>query len=681
MTTSSRIKKTASSLLLLISSAAALGLYSADNLISLLALGAVFLAVGVLIFTGKAQPAVSPSPARKLCYVLTALYLGALGIYLFSLNHTRGGGYVHSIMDALSFTPKKEALLAGIILFIAGFYAFFVLSVFFVNMIVDVMDKFLPPQQASHKDNLRKNWFFVFSAMVFCVLMMPNMLEYFLGIPITFGLLIILSAKAPSMWSIIRRDSIGKKVITLLSALGTALAAREQFDYYIAMFGTDGLLKTTLDILSFALVFLSVFFLYIFLSVFYKKLAEVFRHIGVFKELRTGEIILYAGLFIATVGYIVFAFVQTDAFYGTEISNDIIYTSDSPILVKMNAFSIISHPENDLRQPLFSLFSVPFLGIVNLVGLFLPSCVEAVCLGAIQAGMILCATLMLADLMELTPLRRCCFMLLSCCSYTYLLFVLMLEQYAVAYFWLILCIYLICKNPRHSRFALFGTVSTLLTGAVLTLHYAVENSQSKKLSHILSCILDFVKDYVVLLILFCRFDVFISIFDKINSLTQFTGKEVTLISKLYQYTHFLRNCFLPPMAGEKTVAGHGAWRLLPMTSLSILGIAILVLALVGALLNRHKKSTRYALLWTVFSFVMLFVLGWGTNENGLILYALYFGWAFLTLIFGLAEKIEDKLRVRFLLPLLTAVACAGMLWMNLPAIYDMISFGIRNFPL
>ncbi len=684
MTESSMLKNTVRNLLLLISSAAALGLYCSYNIVSIMALGAVFIGVAVLVFMDKTRPKIVPCALHKLCYLGMTLYLGILGVYLFTLTWTKGGGYVHSVIDSLSFRPSNGSLLAGGALFILGFYALYVLSVFFVNMILRVLSEHLPRSEDSPKVNLRKNLFFVFSAMVFCVLAMSNALEYFMGLPLTLAFLVILGAKAPCVWQVVKSDSTKKRIFTLINALGGALAAREQFDYYISLFNATGPIKLILTLFSYLLVILSIYALYIFFSVFYKKFMEIIRQVRVFRDLRLWERVLYTGLLLLTIGYIIFAFVQTDVFYGTDIKNDIIYTADSQGLVKMNAFSIISHPENDLRQPLFAVFAMPFFGMVNLTRVILPPYVEAILLGAIQAGMILMANLMLTELMELSYLRRGCFMLLSCSCYTYLLFTLMLEQYAVAYFWLMLCIYLIVKSPSHSRFALFGSASTLLTSGVLTVPYAAKcakEDKGKKLPQMLWCILRFVRDYVVLLILFCRFDIIINALDKINTLTHFTGKEITYLEKLYQYSHFLRNCFLPPVAQKAIVADHDAWIMKPITGLSILGIVILALAILGAVTRLKDQATRYAMGWTLFSFVMLFVLGWGTMENGLILYALYFSWAILALVFRLMEWIEDKLRVKFILPLLTLAGCAGMLMLNIPAMMDIINFGISSFPL
>ena len=85
--------------------------------------------------------------------------------------------------------------------------------------------------------------------------------------------------------------------------------------------------------------------------------------------------------------------------------------------------------------------------------------------------------------------------------------------------------------------------------------------------------------------------------------------------------------------------------------------------------------------WVGFSVIMLLGLGWGTKENGLILYALYFGWAFLVLLFQLVEKIESKLNIKFLIPVVTMVAVIALLVINIPAILEMVNFAITYYPV
>ena len=107
----------------------------------------------------------------------------------------------------------------------------------------------------------------------------------------------------------------------------------------------------------------------------------------------------------------------------------------------------------------------------------------------------------------------------------------------------------------------------------------------------------------------------------------------------------------------------------------------MLLAIVSAVLNRDKKSSLLSAGWVAFSVVMLLGLGWGTQENGLILYALYFGWAFLVLLFQLVEKTEDKLNIKFLVPVFSIGCTVVLAVVNIPAILEIVNFAITYFPV
>ena len=111
-----------------------------------------------------------------------------------------------------------------------------------------------------------------------------------------------------------------------------------------------------------------------------------------------------------------------------------------------------------------------------------------------------------------------------------------------------------------------------------------------------------------------------------------------------------------------------------------LGVIILLLVIVSAIVNREKRSSLLAAGWVAFSAVLLLGMGWGTSENGLILYALYFGWAFLVLLFQLVEKIAEKLNMQFLVPVFSIGCAATLAVINIPAIMEMVRFAITNYP-
>ena len=404
---------------------------------------------------------------------------------------------------------------------------------------------------------------------------------------------------------------------------------------------------------------------------------------GLINNISWKEWTIYTFLIVVSICFMTFSFFQSQAFYGTELSYDIIYTSDSPSLVKGNVYLALTHTENDLRQPLFAVFAAPFVGIPYLFGKLLgvSASVQAMLVNMVQVIMLFAANFMLAKMMKLNPVKRVCFMILTSCTYTHLLFTLMMEQYIIAYFWLILCIYLISENRRPDRITLWGAGGTLLTSMVL-LPFMSDKNPIKNFREWFADMVKFGLEFVAVMLVFCRFDVIFNLTSRIAFLGGFTGKNLTLTEKLYQYISFISSCFIAPDAGVNTTAvDHISWQLSPVTSINFIGIVILVLVIVSAILNKDKKSSLLSAGWIVFSVFMLLGLGWGTKENGLILYALYFGWAFLVLLFQLVEKIEDKLNVKFLVPVFGIGCAIALAVVNIPAIMEMVNFAITYFPV
>ena len=73
------------------------------------------------------------------------------------------------------------------------------------------------------------------------------------------------------------------------------------------------------------------------------------------------------------------------------------------------------------------------------------------------------------------------------------------------------------------------------------------------------------------------------------------------------------------------------------------------------------------------------LLGWGAKENGMILYTLYFGWAFVSLIVMLIDKLPEKLNV--LKYVLYAASIIALMYFNIPGIIEIIRFGVTYYPM
>ena len=541
--------------------------------------------------------------------------------------------------------------------------------------------------------NRKANLPFLVSALAYFCLSLDNKLGYVLGIAMGMGILFAVSGQLPSLWEKVKAHSRKEKLFYGLTSAGICWGAQSYF-----LRQTQKLMMPRFEMIFWIVSILgavaAVYFVYIGVAYFWKAFAKSAS--GVFGDMTRGEKILCGAVMAALTVLVVFAFSRSEAFCGTEhlhtVTNmeflyDVIYTSDTAALQRENAFFALTHPQNDLRQPLFAVFAAPLLGVGYLLGRLISGSeiVHMTVLNLPQLLLLVAANWMVAKMMDLTPGKRSCFVILSSCMYSNLLFSLMMEQYIVAYFWLAFCAYQICKKGRPDTFVMYGAGGTLLTTMIL-MPALSEKHPVKQFKGWFADMVKYGLGFIALMLLFARFDIFTSLLMRVKEFTGYADpaqpvEQLNFINKLYQFTEFVKNCFALPAAGASlTFKPYPSWQLHPISALNWVGIGILVLCLISFLWNRKDRSSRVAAFWVVFSGVMLLVLGWGTGENGLILYALYFGWAFLVLLFQLVEKLESTLHIPYFTVICSIAASFGLLLVNIPAILEMIRFAIEYYP-
>ena len=674
---------------LLFSTIAALCLFVSPSLTSLMLTISMFAAVTVAAALDLVKLTTLPVRNEKVIRALLAVLIAYMGFDIFNTTWMPSSK-VAALAGVLGMTTPVLLMIVGMVGCIVGLYAMYVLPCWMVTLSVKLIRERLPVQEkAEITANLKRNWYLPISAMAFFCLSATRTLGSMVGLLIVFVFSVFISTQVSSIWVRTKNSVHVLRVLSLITAIGICFAGQAFFDstwsVSFKIQSLEAILPITIDIIGTIGAFgavLAIPFVYFCLLMFWNSIEGILKESKIFCEVRIAEWIVYGVLLIIMLGYMLFSFTHSQAFYGTELSYDIIYTSDSPSLVKENVYLVLTHPENDLRQPLFAVFAAPFVGIPYLLARLLgvSATVQAILMNSVQILMLFAANFMLTKMLKLDSVKRICFMVLTSCTYTHLLFAVMMEQYIVAYFWLIFCMYLIAEKQTPDRIALWGAGGTLLTSMVLLPFM----SRKSPIRDFKAWFMDMVKyglEFVALMLVFCRFDVIFNLSERVTQLSGFAGKTIAFADKIYQYTEFIGSCFVAPMAGANAITlDHISWQLNKATGINFVGVLILVLAVFSAIWNRDKKSSLLAAGWVVFSVIMLLGLGWGTKENGLILYALYFGWAFLALMFQLVEKIESKLNIKFLIPVVTMVAAIALLLINIPAIMEMVNFASTYYP-
>lgn len=387
----------------------------------------------------------------------------------------------------------------------------------------------------------------------------------------------------------------------------------------------------------------------------------------------------YLGIILlgATVG-VTFFYLNTAVCYhtvegGTTQLYDVLYTTDCTEIYISDCFLRILSAPNDIRQPLFGLFALPVALVGKLVAavfFFVPNA-YAIALGIEQFLLEGITVVMLLRMMKLEKRDRIWFALMASGSYAYLIHGLMIEQYAIAYFYVILVLYVYQKSDKQN-FAYFGAVSTLLTSGILFGLISKTRDFKKWMLEMLKCL----GIYMGIVVICGQLPQFLGIQQKMEMLRSFSGEAIGWSEKWVQFSHFVQNIFWAPV-GQLQNAGFSSYRAVKGEEIAWFGVLLLILVLCGFWVSRQEWISRIAMFWVLFSVLILFGVGWGTAENGLILYALYFAWAYLVLLYQLIQKVFKKPVLR---GAVVGVMTFLMVGRGLYEIVQIYQFGIAYYP-
>lgn len=354
-------------------------------------------------------------------------------------------------------------------------------------------------------------------------------------------------------------------------------------------------------------------------------------------------------IILSTLGLILttFLYSKTNAFYfpifekQVFIPYDIIYTTDSGGLNKVDAYTNIGAFENDLRQPLFGLFALPFSLTANFISkilYFIPNSYYTI-FNTIQIILLGITLILIEKMLKLTKEQKIIFLTLMISTFPVILFSFVQEQYIISLFYLIATIYIGYFNKKEVNYCYVASVGTLLTSGII--FPFITKFNKKWFKNILKCFICF----LVFAIISGQILMLPTVIEDFNSLMRFSGEDMLLIDRLNQFLYFVRSIFIAP-SGQITGKIIKYYRLIKISSTSLTGIIILLTCILSFILNKKNKFAKISFLWIIFSLIILCLIGWGTKENGLILYSLYFSWAYVSLIYLLINKLIKNTKLK-----------------------------------
>ena len=429
------------------------------------------------------------------------------------------------------------------------------------------------------------------------------------------------------------------------------------------------------------LIILSIFSIYAFGVIIYFLLNKLIPILSNFyKSLTKFEKRFLFVIFLGSLLITTIIFNKTTVFYyGENVLWDILYTSDSSATYITDTFFNINSMMNDFaKQPLFGIFSLPFAVVARLLSqiFFMIPNSYVIFLTVIQIFSMAIAWIMLARLLKIKENSKWEFCLLFLCSFTTISFSLILEQYILSFFYVVLIIYCYYNMKSEVNYSFIAGVGSLVTTGVLLPFVSKPNKVKNWLKNLLKC---FVVG-VIITIIFGQLPFIFGFFDELmRNLNSYTGEGLAFNEKFMQFLNFVKGIFIAVPASAKRFymwPNQMNYCLDEVTHYDIVGIIVLVLCLISLIINRKNKMAVISFSWIIFSFIILCVVGFGTSENGLNLYSLYFSWAYIILIYMLIYKLIKKDLIRRIIILLLVVV---LLIFNIPEFINIIKFGLTYY--
>ena len=331
-------------------------------------------------------------------------------------------------------------------------------------------------------------------------------------------------------------------------------------------------------------------------------------------------------------------------------------------------------PENDIRQPIFGVLAMPFATFANLLSSFvkfIPN-TYAVVFNTIQIILIALALILITRMMQLSEKQKIAFWILSFSCYSFMLFSFVQEQYVFAFFYLILAIYVGYYHISKINYFYIAAVGSLLTsGIIFPLITKFKNIKSW-IYNVFKCFIAF----LLTCILSGQILQFATTFEQIEKISNWSGKDVLFIDRINQFSNFIQSIFIAPSSNIVINKQIPCFWLKEVTTVNIFGIIILILCIISFIINRKNKILKISFLWVLFSILLLCIMGWGSQENGMILYSLYFAWAYIVLLYSLFNKIIKNVKLKTIFLFLV---CLVFFSINLSTMLNIIAFGINYY--
>ncbi len=374
-------------------------------------------------------------------------------------------------------------------------------------------------------------------------------------------------------------------------------------------------------------------------------------------------------------------YLSTDMFYLPEFGDSVVqynvlFSNDTGDLLLSDVYSDINAPQNDLRHPLFAVFSLPFSMTAHFISEFLlfDRAGYPILMNIFQIFLFTVSMVTVARMLKISGALKVLFLVAVTVSYPFLLNSLNMEQYVFSVFWLLMFIYFYTEDLKGKEYLFIASTGSLLTSGYM---FPLLTKKGDSIKNKIVSVFDGAIKTFAFITVFGQLPVFFRSIELVTHLVGFSRTEVTLVTKITQFFDFVAWCFVAPKTGIDALSEtYISFQILATDSLNIAGVLIFVVVLLGFLLNHKNSFARICFAWVMFSIALLVVGGWGVDLNDLILYVGYFSWSFISLVYLFIDKVFKKSVYK--ISVMSALI-ASLLYFNINGIVKIIGFGLEYY--
>lgn len=358
----------------------------------------------------------------------------------------------------------------------------------------------------------------------------------------------------------------------------------------------------------------SIFYLFIWLFQKIKKFIIEF-----WSELDDKDKKIYLYVTLISSALILIIYCINDQWYQ---QYDLVYSIDSG-WIHRNILPNLAY--YDIRHPILSIITFPIWSISSFIlKVFIPSqLLTGTCAAFIQIINIQLLLMIGFMIKKLTDNKWTFWLYLT--SSPVLLFSIFLEKYQLCTFLLVLYVFLCLKNKKSNETNLIIATGVMPTSIFIYIYEIfVKEKIIDKIKRIFNLA---IKGFGILI---CTGRIHLlypkMLFDELTHMTSTFGlQDLSIKECLISFSNMIQGSFI---GLSSIVTSKYEWSNI-LNDISLIGIIIFVIVIIGIFLNRKDKFVKICSVWTLVSLALLTVFKWSVHESPL--FSIYFSWALIPL--------------------------------------------------